>query len=266
MNATLVVTTYNRKDALELVLESALAQTVLPAEIVVADDGSRPDTAALVAAVAARVPVPVRHCWHEDTGFRLAAIRNRAVAMAQAPYVVLVDGDLVLERHFLADHLRAARPGRWVQGGRVLLSEAVTRDALARRRLAFGPLEPGTRNRKNAVRAGWLSRLASYHGDDPYRVRGANLAFWREDALRVNGFNEDFEGWGREDSEFAARMSHAGVRRLHLKFAAVAYHLWHPEASRTLLARNQEILDATLAARATRCEHGIARYLGEERA
>jgi len=258
---TLVVTTYNRKDALELVLRSALAQTEPPDEIIVADDGSNADTRALVEAIAASAPVPVRHCWHEDQGFRLAAIRNRALAMARGDYVVMVDGDLVLHPEFMRDHRRAARRGRFVQGGRVLLAEDVTRAALRDGRTTFGVTEPRTRNRKNAIRSRWLSRLASNHGRSIYRVRGANLAFWRDDILRVNGFNEDFVGWGREDSEFAARMQHAGIARLNLKFAAVAYHLWHPEASRQMLARNQEILDATVAQRATRCASGIDRYL-----
>ncbi len=261
MRVSLVVTTYNRSDALALALGSALVQSVPPGEIMVADDGSRGDTKEVVEACAARAGVPVRHCWHEDRGFRLAEIRNRAIAMAAGDYVVMVDGDLVLHRSFLADHLQAARPGWMVQGGRVLLSEASTREALASGRIDFGPLEPGMRNRKNAVRLPGLSRLASYRSRDVYRVRGANLAFWREDVIRVNGFDEEFVGWGREDSEFVARMQHQGVRRLNLKFAAVAYHLWHPEASRGLLPRNQQILDATLANRSTRCSAGIDRHL-----
>jgi hypothetical protein len=173
----------------------------------------------------------------------------------------MVDGDLVLHPAFVTDHRRAARRGRWVQGGRVLLSEETTRAALADRRIVFGPFERGARNRKNAVRIRWLSRLASHRGRSIYRVRGANLAFWRDDLVRVNGFNEEFEGWGREDSELAARLEHAGVARLHLKFAAVGFHLWHPEASRQLLPRNQEILDRTLATGALRCERGIDRHL-----
>jgi len=261
MQISLVVSTYNRPDALALVLRSALRQRLVPQEIVVADDGSGGETRAVVEEAASRAPFPVRHCWHEDRGFRLSEIRNRAIAQSRGDYLVMVDGDLVLEPSFLADHARASRPGRMVQGGRVLLSEAVTRDALARGRIEFGPFERGTRNRKNAVRSRWLSRLASHDARNVYRVRGANLAFWREDALRVNGFDEQFVGWGREDSEFVARMQHSGVRRLQLKFAAVAFHLWHPEASRALLPRNQEILERTLTDHATRCELGVARHL-----
>lgn len=262
MRLSLIVTTYNRKDALALVLASALAQRRPPDEVVVADDGSTADTAEAVAAFAARAPFPVRHSWQEDLGFRAAESRNRAFAAAAGDYLVMVDGDILLHRDFLGDHQRAARPGRFVQGSRVLLSQAATAAALAGGRIRFGPCSPGVRNRLNALRSPALSRLASHPGTDVFRVRSANLACWRRDALAVNGFDEDFVGWGREDSEFVARLQHSGLSRLHLKFAAIGYHLWHPEASRQALPQNQRILEETLATRRVRCAHGIDRHLG----
>lgn len=261
MRTSLIVTTYNRRDALALVLESAAGQRRRPDELLVADDGSRPDTAQLVTAFAARAPFPVRHAWQEDLGFRAAASRNHAFAAASGDYLVMVDGDIVLHPRFLEDHLRAAQPGRFVQGSRVLLSEGATTRALASGRIRFGPLARGIRNRLNAVHSGVLSRLASHRSSDVFRVRSANLACWRADVLRVNGFDEDFVGWGREDSDFVARLQHAGVTRLHLKFAAIGYHLWHREEPRELLQRNQRILEETLATRRVRCANGIDKHL-----
>ncbi len=262
MRASLVVTTYNRRDALGLVLESTLRQRRRPDELLVADDGSRPDTGELVAAFAARSPFPVRHSWQEDLGFRAAASRNRAFAAASGDDLVMIDGDIVLHPSVLEDHLRAARPGRFVQGSRVLLSEEATSRALATGRVPMAPLARGIRNRLNAIHSRALSRLASHRSADVFRVRSANLACWRADVLRVNGFDEDFVGWGREDSDFVARLQHAGVERLHLKFAAIGYHLWHPEEPRQLLPRNQRILEETLATRRVRCVNGIDRYPG----
>lgn len=261
MRASLVVTTYNRKDALALVLESAVRQRRRPDELVVADDGSRPDTAELVSAFTARAPFPVRHSWQEDLGFRAAASRNRAFAAASGDYLVMVDGDIVLHPCFLEDHLRAARSGWFVQGSRVLLSPEATARALASGRTSFGPLSPGLRNRLNAVHSRALSRAASHRGTDPFRVRSANLACWREDVVRVNGFDEDFVGWGREDSDFVARLQHAGVARLHLKFAAIGYHLWHRDEPRAALPQNDRILEQTLATRRVRCQNGIDKHL-----
>jgi glycosyltransferase involved in cell wall biosynthesis len=258
---SLVVTTYNRPDALALVLRSVAAQLDPPDEVIVADDGSRDDTRRLVEAEAARFPVPLRHCWQEDQGFRAAAIRNKAFAMARGDYLVMIDGDVVLDPRFVRDHRRAARRGWFVQGSRAFLGEAATAAALREGRVAFGPLAPGLWNRKNAVHSPLLSRLASHRSRDVFRVRSANLACWREDVLRVNGFDEDFVGWGREDSEFVARLQHAGVRKLHLKFAGFGYHLHHPEASRQALPRNDEILERTLSTRAVRCRNGIDQHL-----
>ena len=90
MRASLIVTTYNRPDALHLVLQSVLQQTVPPAEIIVADDGSGADTAETVGRFAKTSPIPVKHVWQEDQGFRAAQSRNRALAAAQGPYMVLI--------------------------------------------------------------------------------------------------------------------------------------------------------------------------------
>jgi glycosyltransferase involved in cell wall biosynthesis len=259
---SLVVTTYNRKDALGLVLASALRQSEPPLELLVADDGSRDDTRELVERVARGAPFPVVHCWQADDGFRAAAIRNEAFARARGDYLVMIDGDIVLHRDFVRDHARAARPGRLVQGSRALLSPDATLAALAHGTVDFGPLSRGVSNRLNTLRSPLLSRLFSYDSADIYRVRSANLGCWRADVVRVNGFDEGFVGWGREDSEFVARLQHAGVVKRHLKFAALGYHLFHPEASRQLLEANQQRLDRTLAARATRCEQGLDARLG----
>jgi glycosyltransferase involved in cell wall biosynthesis len=257
MRTTLVVTTYNRPDALALVLESAARQVQPPDELVVADDGSRPDTAEAVSAFAARAAFPVIHSWHEDLGFRVAAARNRAFARATGDYLVMVDGDIVLHPLFVQDHALAARQRRFVQGSRVMLSRAVTAAALSAGRTRFGPWTRGLGNRLNAVHSRALSALASHRSHDVLRVRSANLACWRADVRSVNGFDEDFVGWGREDSEFVARLQHAGLERLQLKFAGIGYHLWHPEEPRQALPRNQRILEETLATRRTHCPNGI---------
>ena len=148
-----------------------------------------------------------------------------------------------------------------VQGSRVILSEATIAAALATGRIDFGPLTPGVQNRLNTLHAPALARLASYRSDDILSVRSANLGCWRADVVRVNGFNEDFVGRGREDSEFVARLQHAGVTKLHLEFAALGYHLFHREASRQALPRNQQLLDETLASRAVRCANGLDKHL-----
>lgn len=257
---SLIVTTYNRADALRQVLLSVLHQSVLPLEVLVADDGSRNDTKELVESLAITYPVPLRHVWHEDTGFRLAMIRNRAIAQAKGDYIINIDGDILLPRHFIKDHQRNAMKGRFLQGSRVLLSEELTKKALTENIRTFSFFQSGITNRMNTVHSTLLSKLFSYYNTNIYRVRGANLSFWREDLAKVNGFNEDFEGWGREDSEFVARMLNAGIKKYHLKFAGFGYHLYHHESSREMLPKNQQILDTTVQNKLARCINGLDKY------
>lgn len=263
MRSSLILTTYNWPRALELVLESVLQQTHPPDELLVADDGSGEATGELVRGFADRLAAratALRHVWHPDLGFRAAAIRNRALAAATGDYILLVDGDCILHPGFVGSHLHFARAGSLVQGTRVLLSERRSSEALSKRQTLFHPLARGLSNRANAVSARWLSRIVPSSRDPLSGVRSCNMAFWRDDAARVNGFNERFVGWGREDSEFVARMSHAGVRRRKLKFGGIVYHLWHPERPREALEANDALLALALETRGVRAELGMDQY------
>jgi glycosyltransferase involved in cell wall biosynthesis len=258
---SLVIATYNWKEALAAMLATVRAQQELPDEVVIADDGSRPDTGELIASEAKTYPVPLSHVWHEDSGFRLGTIRNKAMAATRGDYLIQLDGDLLLHRAFVRSHKRFARRGWYVQGSRAMLDAAATERCLASGRFTMGPFTAGVRNRANAVYAPFLARFVRGPTDPLTRTRGANMAFWRDDILRVNGYNEDIEGWGREDSELAARLLNAGIRRRNLKFAAVAWHLDHSTRPQDTVARNHVIFERTLRERVVRCEHGISRHL-----
>lgn len=261
-SCSLVVATSEWPEALAAVLASVERQRVLPGEVVVADDGSREPTRALVERCAARFPVPLRHVWQPDDGFRLAQIRNRANAAARGDYILQIDGDMVLHPAFVADHLAAARPRQLVGGSRVLLDEDASRRLLDGGPLP-GPFGPGLRNRLNALRlpalGGAVSAVLARRG--LRSIRGGNMAYWREDFVAVNGYDEAFVGWGREDTDLVVRMLRSGATRRLLKLAGVAYHLHHREKSRGDLERNDALLAAALEACEARCAKGVAQYL-----
>jgi glycosyltransferase involved in cell wall biosynthesis len=264
VQSSLIVTTYDWPGALDLVLESALRQTVAPGEVLVADDGSDERTAVVVRDFMDRFRargVAVHHVWHPDRGFRAAEIRNRALAAARGDYILLVDGDCILHPAFMRSHLAFARPGAFVQGTRVLLSEPRSASALSSRQTTFHPLQTGISNRVNALSASWLSRVVPSSRDPLNGVRSCNMGFWRSDAVRVNGFDERFVGWGREDSDFVARMTFAGVRRRKLKFGGIVYHLWHPERPRDALKVNDELLERARRSGASRAVEGMDKYI-----
>jgi glycosyltransferase involved in cell wall biosynthesis len=260
LRSTLIVTTYNWPAALDLTLKSIARQSVAPAEVIVADDGSGPETACVLDRWKGKIAAPVTHLWQPHEGFRLARSRNRAIAASSGDYLIIVDGDMVLHEHFVADHLSAARRGSFIQGVR-LLTEADTAERMLRdgcMDLSF--FSHGIRRRRHAVRSLALSRMLFWRRAGQSAIRGCNQAYWKSDLLHVNGFNEAFIGWGREDNEIAARLYNVGVRRRNLKFQALAIHLHHPPRQPQGTNPNDAILHQAIERGETWCRLGLDRH------
>lgn len=240
-------------------LGSLGVQERLPDEVLVADDGSGPETKNAVSGFASGAPFPVIHVWHEDKGFRLAKIRNAAIIKSIGDYIVMLDGDCVVNRRFVRDHEILAERGCFIQGKRVLLRQNASNDfdfkkanswtALIRLFAGFGM--------SNAFHLAPLSLYPSYRSRRLKGVKGCNMGFFREDLLAVNGYNEEFIGWGREDSELAVRLFRLGLKKKIHQFMAICFHLWHPEQKRDSLPANDRILEATLRSNNYFCEQGI---------
>jgi glycosyltransferase involved in cell wall biosynthesis len=265
MRLTLLITTFDRPDALACVLKSIRRQTMLPAEIVIADDGSGPATRDVVTRLGSEVhPTPVVHAWQPHDGPRVCRARNMGIAMASGDYVVQIDGDMVLHPEFIADHSRAARPGYWIQGTRILLDERRTRELIEHGPRTFSAFSPGIgfTRRAYALRCPVGATLSRHLANAFVAIKGCNAGFWRADLERVNGYNEDMTGWGAEDKELAARLVHAGVRHSTLLFAGIAYHLHHEPAPRDRQAANDLILRETLREHRTRCAVGLDQHHG----
>ena len=261
MNISLIITTYNWKEALEVALLSAFDQTLLPDEIIVADDGSRAGTGNIVESLAKISPVPVLHSWQQDKGFRLARSRNRAIAKARGEYIILVDGDVVLEKHFVEDHYKFKNPKCFIQGTRVLLNSELSAMILQKKAMMPAFCNKGVENRKNCIRSNLLAQLFSFSSKSLVGVKTCNFAFYKNDAIAVNGFNEEFVGWGREDSEFIVRLLNNSVKRRNMKFNGLVYHLYHQMNDRARLNLNDNILQQTIARKLTWCNNGIDQYI-----
>ena len=260
MIVSLIISTYNWPRALYLCLDSVMQQSVLPDEILVADDGSGMDTRDVVRHFEQISPVPVRHIWHEDRGFRVAAIRNKAIAASRSDYLIQIDGDLILQRNFIQDHLAFARRGCYVAGSRGMLTQRLTQQVLNGEITSLSPLTRGVYCSNNVMRIPIMS--AFYRMLSPeYNPRSCNMALWREDALRVNGYDEAFEGWGFEDTEFGLRLKNSGVRQLRIKFRAVAFHLFHEKVSRERCLTNEHYYLESIREHRTRCKRGIDQYV-----
>lgn len=270
MRCSLLVTTYNWEPALAAVLTSVRRQVRLPDEVVIADDGSRQDTRDLLLAQARDFPTALRHVWQEDLGFRAASIRNRAIAACRGDYVVCIDGDMVLHPHFIADHLALAEAGSFLQGGRLQASAGYTARLLAGETPSFNPwmdvdfTAAHGDERRHTLHWPWLAQRKARSAHAGVTVMSCNMSFWRDDLLRVNGFDERMQGYGSEDLEIDVRLRNAGVRRRRLKFAGLAVHLLHgsraPVDPEDLSLPNNRILRETTVQGTTRCVHGVDQY------
>ncbi|MEA3156303.1 MAG: hypothetical protein QOK44_3892 [Betaproteobacteria bacterium] len=268
MKTAVIVTTYNRPDALHTVLAGYREQTVSDFELLIADDGSRDETRALVADYSKRSRFPVHHVWQEDRGFRAGAARNRALAQTGADYVVFSDGDCVPPVFFVEQHRELAEDGHFLSGNRILLSKEYTARLLQTRAAIHRLSTPQwliAWLRRDVNRALPLLRLpnASFRKRQMLQwegVKTCNFSAWRTDLVHVNGFDEQYSGWGLEDSDLVIRLLHAGVRHKSARFAAPVFHLWHQENDRTQLAENQHRLEAILASERVAAAVGLDQY------
>ncbi len=261
MKVSLIITTYNWPEALSRVLESVLSQRQLPLEILVADDGSAVETREVVEHFKELADLPVIHCWQEDLGFRAAEIRNRAIARASGDYIVAIDGDMILHPNFIADHHSAAEPGCFAQGSRVIMDKRASEQLFVSERMCPSLWWSGVSNKLNGFRIPFLSQFFFGDGNRLSGIKTCNFAFWRDAAIAINGFNNEYVGWGREDSDFAVRLMNSGVRRRNLKFRAVAYHIFHNENPRDSLEENDIRLERAISQKQVRCQRGLDEHL-----
>lgn len=262
---SIVVSTYERPDALGAVLRGLSRQSDRDFEVIVADDGSGASTATVLDAWKIAVGAPLLHVWHAHAGFRAAEIRNRAIAASRGAYCVFLDGDCIPRADFIAQHRRLAEPGWFVAGNRVLLSEPLTQAVLARNlepeAWGFRELLRQRRDGVNRLAPALHLPLGPLRKTAPQRWEGArtcNLAVARRDLERVDGFDASFDGWGLEDSDLAIRLIHAGVRRKDGRFATGVFHLWHRDNDRAGLAGNQARLDDVMRSDRIRALRGLS--------
>jgi glycosyltransferase involved in cell wall biosynthesis len=263
---SVIVTTYNREEALDAVLSALSRQSDRGFEVVIADDGSRPMTAAVVEHWRTRLGVQLSHVWQLNCGFRAAEIRNRAILACRGDYCIFLDGDCIVPPDFVATHRKLAEPGWFVTGNRVLLSAALT-EAVLREHLQpetwgasawIGQRLRGGVNRLAALLRLPLGPLRKLQARRWRGARSCNLAVWRSDLERVDGFDASFTGWGREDSDLLIRLLRCGLRRKDGRFATGVIHLWHAQLDRAQLAANDARLDAVLQSDRRRAQRGLS--------
>ena len=261
MRVSLIITTYNWPESLFLVLKSIENQTIVPEEVVIADDGSNVETKEMIAKFQKDSELNISHSWQEDNGFRAAKSRNKAIAKSYGDYIILIDGDIILHPQFIQDHVNNAKVGYFIQGSRVLLTQDITEQRIINKKISFSFFSKGLHSRKNSIHSIFLSKIFSTNKNSLRGTRCCNIAFFKQDCINVNGFNNEFEGWGREDSEFVVRLFNNGTNRKNVRFNAIQYHLWHKESDRKSLDYNNQLLHKSIEHKLKVCKKGINKYI-----
>lgn len=263
---SVILTTYNRPDALQAALMGLAAQRNHSFEVVIADDGSTSATAAIIEQY--QHNLTLTHVWHEDNGFRAAAIRNKAILQSQGEYIVFLDGDCIPRPDFIAQHETLAETGYFVAGNRVLISESATQRYLAVHEplhLWSLPQYQQAARQKDFRRSFALHQFPGqfwrkYVSQNWQGVRTCNLGVWKKDLQTINGFDETYTGWGHEDADLAIRLLRAGIKRKDGRFATTVLHLWHPENDRSKLKENEQRLASILSADRVEAHTGLREH------
>ena len=254
---------YNDADVVERTLAALARQSCLNFEIVIADDGSREPYAPLLAQWAPRFSYPIQHVRHDDLGFRKARILNRAVHISRFDRLIFLDMDCLPHADFVRNHLRFVRPGTAITGRRVHIDRAVAPDAaqISACGVGLGPLK---------LAHLWISRKATCieHGillpemfeTSRRAILGSNFSIVKADLERINGFNEEVQGAGWEDSDVDMRLQLAGVKIRDLKNLVIQYHITHPQRVGNTL-ESQQRYDEMRSQRVLRAPQGLAQIV-----
>lgn len=260
-SSILLISTYNWLEALALILDSVKQQSQMPDEVIIADDGSTKETKKYIDAIQDTFPTKIRHFWQEDKGFRKSRILNLAIAKTMADYIIQIDGDCILHKHFIKDHLDSAEQNAYLFGSRVSIQASLLPKIFEHRISTFGFFAAGIKKRTRNIHLPILRNSYKPSPEFSKKIRGCNLSYWRKDFISINGYNENIEGWGREDSEMALRLNNANVFGKRIRYGGIVYHIYHQEESKIRLEENDKIQQRSHKDKITWCKNGIDQYL-----
>ena len=265
MKISVIVSTYNRPTALNIVLNALLVQNYSNIEILVADDGSSNDTRDLIQSINTRTASPIKHVWQQDKGFRAARIRNKAILQSTGEYIIFLDGDCLVRYDFISKHAKLAEKNYFVAGNRILCSKKFSEKILSQSihvsdNYLYWFRKYLTHHINRFSPLFTLPVSLSWRKWNKKQWKGAktcNLGVFRKDLYQVNGFDERFVGWGYEDSDLIIRLIRANIFHKNGRFYVPVFHLWHELNDRHREKQNKQYLQQVLAAKYIVAKKGL---------
>jgi len=264
--ATLLLTTYNAPYHLQLVLAALERQTTEDFEVIICDDGSSAVTAAVIRNFSAKAKITVQHIWQEHLGFRKCKILNEGLRRARGEIVIFLDGDCVPHKNYIEDHLNNQERGFYLAGRRVELGPKITASLTALEvhsgifdfpglRFLWSFFSGDSEHLQRTIRVSLpiFRRLLGMNRVDD--MKGCNYSVSKRILEEVNGFDEDYEGYGREDTDMELRLQNCGLKIKSLKGLALQFHVWHPR--REFTPANDDRLEELKRSGRTVCRNGL---------
>lgn len=269
LNTSIIISTYNNTEWLEKVLFGYNNQTYRLFEIIIADDGSGPETKELLDRIQQDVFYPIVHVWHEDKGFQKSQILNKAVLHCNTPYTIMSDGDCIPRKDFVEQHVKYREEGYFLSGGYFMLpmgiSEKITKEDIYGERcfnlkwLKKNGLQASFKNNKLTTKA-IIASILNLITPTNASWNGHNASGWTQDIIDVNGLNEEMQ-YGGQDRELGERLVNAGIKSKQIRYHAIVVHLDHPRGykNEVSIKKNQAIRRETKELRKTWADQGIVK-------
>lgn len=240
---SVIISFYNKINYLKLVLEGFQRQSYKDFEVVIADDGSKPEIVAQIKEIQNKYAFDIAHVWHEDLGWRKNEILNKAIGLTKTPYIIIIDGDCIPHKHFIKEHLNYRQSGVCLTGRRVNLSQEMT-NKITIQSVKNGDLEhivaefiiSSLKRQSSYIETGFYLKnkhLRKWSSEKKVGILGCNFSLYKDDLLKINGFDERYKAAAvGEDSDIHYRLELLGMKVKSIKNLAIQYHLYHLELER----------------------------------
>ena len=269
MTVALLISTYNSSEALSVVLDAVSKQVQLPNEIIIAEDGNDIEILKIVNFWKNKISLKFIHINQEDSGFRKALILNKAIHLSKSDYIIQIDGDCIPNEYFIYDHISNAKRGCYLYGTRVHIKKKYVPKFLwcyqnKNRKIIFSLFSPNIKKRFRKIRLPFLSKFYSKNEIISHKFRGCNTSFWKQDFISVNGYDNEFVGWGREDSDLMIRLHNLGIKGKRVKFSAIVFHLDHDEKDKSKFIKNDLIQNKSITNKKIKVKNGLLESVHED--
>ncbi|WP_163468950.1 glycosyltransferase [Fusobacterium sp. IOR10] len=249
MKVSVIIPVYNRLEHLRAGFICLLNQTVTPTELIITDDGSSEKVTDYIGDLIKYAKFEIKHIIQVDKGFRKTRALNNAVKNSKGDLLIFCDQDLIFPEDYVEKMINEAKHGEFLLGR----AHNTTREE-KEKILETIDLKIKYKAIENIVDRKYLSDMEWMYKKDRQsrrlkrfylskrgiRLAGMSYCIYKEDYIKVNGYDEQYQGWGYEDDDFGNRLTMVNVIGREFKTKLIQLHLYHNMDSTKKKSLNEE--------------------------